>query len=61
MDVSATLASAAERFKSTTVDKQTPLQCDLGYLAAYDAAPIDEKTLRQDSLSLSLSPLSPLS
>jgi len=46
MDVTATLASAAQRFKTTTVEKQTPLHFDVGNLMAFDASPIDEKTLR---------------
>ncbi|KIJ69772.1 hypothetical protein HYDPIDRAFT_142338 [Hydnomerulius pinastri MD-312] len=44
MDVSNLLASQAAKFQSVTVEKETPLDVDAGFLTVTDLNPIDEES-----------------
>ncbi|KAG1805671.1 RRS1-domain-containing protein [Suillus subaureus] len=51
MDVSNILASHAAKFQSVTVEKETPLDVDTGFLTVTDLTPIDEDSYKYDRLS----------
>ncbi|KIK96067.1 hypothetical protein PAXRUDRAFT_139324 [Paxillus rubicundulus Ve08.2h10] len=48
MDVSNLLASHAAKFQSVTVEKETPLDVDAGFLTVTDLNPIDEESYRSN-------------
>ncbi|CAA7260127.1 unnamed protein product [Cyclocybe aegerita] len=48
MDVSNILASHAEKYKSVTVEKETPLDVDPGLLLVTDLNPIDEESYSEN-------------
>ncbi|KAH8830274.1 ribosome biogenesis regulatory protein-domain-containing protein [Flagelloscypha sp. PMI_526] len=48
MDVSGILANHAAKFQSITVEKETPIVVDAGFLTATDLNPIDEETYKDD-------------
>ncbi|KAG1845039.1 RRS1-domain-containing protein [Suillus tomentosus] len=48
MDVSNILASHAAKFQSVTVEKETPLDVDTGFLTVTDLTPIDEDSYKSN-------------
>eukprot|EP00128_Syssomonas_multiformis_P002261 Colp12_sorted_trinity150504_noHs@444 len=48
LDVSQSLKDHASKFKPIEVHKEVPLLFDLGNLAAFDGAPVDEKAYKAD-------------